>query len=571
MSPSLQQGPSAPTQSRRTELFALRPYQHAALAAVHREFEVARVRSTLLEQATGTGKTVEFAEFVRGVAMHDGRSLILVHRDELLKQAARKCEAAGLYVDIEKGKQRASTTARVVIASVQSLRGARLLRWARDHFDAIVVDEAHHGVSPGYRAIFDHFCEAKILGVTATAKRADGIGLGEVFESVAYTYGICDAIRDGYLVPITARRVVLEGVDLSAVRTRAGDLAQDELSAIMANERALHGVVDALLELVGARKTVVFGVDVAHATAIADELNRRRPGCARAVSGKTDDSDREELLAAFERGEFQFLTNCALLTEGWDCPGVECVAIARPTKSVGLYTQMVGRGTRLLGSTYAESCARGKHDMLLIAIGAEAGKHRLVSPADVLDGSMPDDLRAELDRLLGSAARPLAEVIAEATAAIGQQRVEIATAARVRWIAETIDPLIGAGESDVDAERDWSERLASATQIEALKRHGVSVAKLPPTFTQADAFRVLRRFQQRQIRGLCSFAQARWIAPSGIDTRTLSKARATELITILKARGGNPVIALHDQPEVIEARQKRAAQRNTFLEEEIRS
>lgn len=529
----------------------LRPYQREALAAIQRE--LAAHRSTLVELPTGTGKTVVFAADARDVAMSGGRTLVLVHREELRKQAQAKCTAAGLYTEAEQGKLRASLHARVVVASVQTLaREARLHRFPRDHFARVVVDECHHVVSDSYGVILDYFETAKVLGVTATPKRADGVALGEVLETVAYRLDLRQAIRDGWLASIVARRVVLDGVDLSRIKTRAGDLAQDELAEIMAQERAIRGVVEPLLDLAGARKTVVFGVDVAHAQRLAEELNRRLPGSARAVSGETGEDEREELLAAFSRGEFQFLCNCALLVEGWDEPSVECVAIARPTKSVGLYVQMVGRGTRLYP---------GKRNMLLLAFGASAGKHRLVSPVDCLVGDLPDDLRAELDLLLGRAARPLEAVIAEATGTVTQRRVEIAGEAVVRWHAEHVDPFFGQGELDDAAPPGWSEALATAKQRAQLAAEGVTVAKLPPRFSMADAARLLERIAGRRQAGLCSLKAARMIARAGIDTRALSHQRAQQLLQQLRMAGWQPA-ALYAEPEANtpEALERRRAQ-----------
>lgn len=300
----------------------LRPYQVDQIAGVKRQLK--SHRSTIVVAPTGSGKTVSMAELSRltvsgGLFEQPGKVLILVGRDELVRQTVAKLEAVGLRPDVEKAAQKASTLAKVVVASVQSLRAARLKRWAPDHFGLVIVDESHHAIAASYRAIIDHFDYAKVVGYTATPDRADGKALGEVFASVAHEYGIRAAIASGYLVPITARRVVIDSVDLTGIKQRAGDFAQDQLSAIMNEVEAVRGQVVPLLELARERLTVAYGVDVAHAEALAAALNSLRPGCARAVSGQTDDDERQALLAAFGRGEFQFLCNCDLLVEGWDC------------------------------------------------------------------------------------------------------------------------------------------------------------------------------------------------------------------------------------------------------------
>jgi superfamily II DNA or RNA helicase len=220
--------------------------------------------------------------------------------------------------------------------------------------------------------MFDHFATARVLGVTATPRRADGKALADVFESVAFRMELREGIAGGWLAPITARRVVVESVDLSRVETRAGDFAQEHLAEAMDTERAIQGVVRPLLELAGERKTLVFAVDVSHAYALAEAINRIRPGAARAAHGELGADGRRALLADFRRGAFQFLANVQLYTEGFDEPAVECVAIARPTKSLGLYQQIVGRGTRLSPET-------GKRDLLLLDFTGAAGRHRLIA------------------------------------------------------------------------------------------------------------------------------------------------------------------------------------------------
>jgi superfamily II DNA or RNA helicase len=521
---------------------ALRRYQHEAIAAARTS--LLSHRSTLIVAATGTGKTVTFAELTRLEVSHGGKVLIIVHRDELIRQAAKKCEAIGLWPDVEKGKQRANTLGKLVIASVQSLRGARLLRWARTHFTLIIVDEAHHATATGYRGVLDHFDHAKIVGVTATPDRTDGVGLGDVFQCVAYRYEIRQAIDEGYLVPITARRIVVDSVDLSSVATRGGDFAQDQLSAVMAQETALRGVVVPLLELATDRQTIGFCVDVAHAHAVTDMLNRYRPGCARAVSGKTEDGERESMLAAHAGGEFQFLLNCDVLVEGYDSPTVACVAMIRPTKSRSRFVQCGGRGLRP---------SPGKVDCLILDFTGTASKHRLVGPVDCLVGrELDDDIRDEIDRKLSSAQLPLDAVLDHATSEVERRRASMKITAIVRYHAEHIDPFIG--EEDRSKMPPWStaweQEPASQRQLEALDRMGLTISKLPPSFSRADAWRLLCRINPRVDAGLCSYKMARKLASAGVlDTLTLTHGRARELMAMLSAGGWKPK-TIENEPEV---------------------
>lgn len=483
--------------------------------------------------ATGGGKTHIFSKLARTEVTRGGRVLILVHRDELIRQARRKCESLGLWPDVEKGKQRASSLAKVVIASVQSLRSARLARWSRDHFTLVIVDEAHHASAKSYEAVLEYFREAKILGVTATPHRADGKSLGDVFESVAYTYDIRRAIAEQYLSPIVAKRVVVDSVDLREVDMRGGDFAQDQLAKAMADERALRGVVVPLLEEARDRLTIVFGVDVAHAQALAAVLNQHRPGCARAVSGETDDDEREHMLAAHTAGEFQFLVNCEICVEGYDSPPVSCVAMVRPTKSWARYVQAAGRGLRPSPET-------GKRDCLLLDFTGTS-KHSLVGPADCLTGpnEIADDERAEIERLLGTGQLEIRSVMEQAKRETVTRRAAIKVNAIVNYHAENVDPFIGAGDrAEQRIEPSWTEHAPTEKQIAALEKQGVTLSKLPKGFSMADASRLLGQLASRHRAGLCSYKAAKRLSSAGVrDTTKLSHERARELLD--KLRMGN--------------------------------
>lgn len=533
----------------------LRPYQSEAIEAVMRE--LARgVRATLVVAATGTGKTVTFAELARMESSSGGRTLVLVHRDELIRQARRKCEAVGLWPEVEKGKQRANTFAKVVLASVQSLRGARLTRWARDHFTKIIVDECHHVAAKTYQDILAHFDSARVIGFTATPARADGKQLGDTFESQAFSYDIRRAIADEYLVPIVARRIVVDSIDLREVGTRAGDFAQDELAAVMADERALRGVVVPLLEQARDRLTIAFCVNVKHAENLARVLNSMQPGCARAVSGETEDDERERLLAGHTAGEFQFLTNCDLLVEGYDSPAVSCVAMCRPTQSWARFVQCAGRGLRLLGDTYAQSKAAGKNDCLLLDFTG-ATKHTLIGPADCLrnpDEELPDDVRAEIERQLATAQLEIGSVVANAVNEVMKRRETMRLQAVVRWHAEKVDPFIGRDDkpSNMPHRPEWRDQPATEPQLKALAEEGVNLDKVPP-LTRAEAWDLLVRIKGRRRNGLCSYKAAKRLASLGVrNTETLSKERAEELIQLCLKFGWHPS-TLRDQPECRDA------------------
>ncbi len=521
-----------------------RPYQVAILAALRDALLC--VHRTLVVAATGTGKTVTFAELARHWVASGSRVLILVHRDELIRQARRKLEDLSMWAEVERGKDRAGAHAKVVIASVQSLKGARLARWARDHFGVVIVDEAHHAPANSYQAILNHFT-AKVVGFTATPARADGKELGDTFESVAYTYDIRTAIRDKFLVPIVARRIVVDNVDLREVAERAGDFAQDQLAKVMADERALRGVAVPLLEQARDRRTIAFCVNIAHAKALADVLNQYRPGCARAVSGETDDDERERLLTAHSRGEFQFLVNCDLLVEGYDCPEVACVAMCRPTKSWARYVQCAGRGLR--PAPWAD-----KRDCLILDFTGTAGKHALIGPADCLraaNDNIPDDVRAEIERQLESGQLELEKVVKHAADEVRQRRAVMRVDAVVNYRSEHIDPFIGkSNPSEVRIEPGWENQRPTERQLAALEKQGVTLKKLPSSFTMADASRLLAQLVDRNRVGLCSYKAAKKLASAGVlDTTKLSHERAKVLLDQLRLGDWRPS-SIAREPEV---------------------
>lgn len=523
----------------------LRPYQHAADEAVNRQWD-AGVRSTLIELPTGTGKTVVMAKIARDVVERGGRVLGVAHRTELLRQMQRKMLDAGVHAELEQGRHRAGR-APVVIASVQSLKGRRLADAELHDYDAVLLDEAHHAVAPGYLAILDAATRAKVLGVTATGDRADGSALGKVFESVAYQLGIRESIRDGWLVPLVAKRIVLEGVDLSAVKTRAGDLAQDQLGAILREEEALHSVVVPLLEQSAGRRTIVFGVDVAHAHALADLLNRYEPGCARAIDGSADEDERDHVLADFRSGAFRILVNCALFTEGFDEPSIACVAIVRPTRSRALYVQMVGRGTRPLAPpmelTAAERiaaiAASAKPNVLILDFTGNAGRHPLVGPADVLAGrALDDETTAELKKLLDTGEQfELEALLDHADNEVRDRREKAGPLAVARYLAESFDPFVGPAQDAAATPKPsaWHHMPATSGQLRALKRFGID--KVPEALTMADASRMIDVCTRRDELGLCSIGQARLIGQQHkIDASHMSKVDAGKAIASLRNR-----------------------------------
>ena len=317
----------------------LRPYQKECIDAILRKGD-GRYLCCL---ATGMGKTVIFANIPRS-----GNTLILSHRQELVMQPLKyfDCETA-----VEMGESRGSylgfPAAPVTSGSIQTMM-RRFENYDPAAFHTIIVDEAHHAASESYRKVLDYFKPNRLLGFTATPNRADGQGLEHVFDEIIFRKDLRYGIENGYLSPIRCKRVNI-GYDLRGVTVRMGDYSAKDLDRVVNVDKcndAIAEIVSGIAEL----PCLIFAVDVEHAKAIAERI----PG---AVALSAESRDRNEVVEAYKRGEVPVLVNCALFTEGTDLPNTRTVIIARPTKSVGLYTQMVGRGTRL---------AEGKDHCLLI-------------------------------------------------------------------------------------------------------------------------------------------------------------------------------------------------------------
>lgn len=369
----------------------LRGYQEDAVAAVMKSFETHD--STLIVMATGLGKTQVFSS----VAEHflPNRVLLLAHRKELVRQGADRLHlVTGEQVDIEMAEEWASNRARIVAASLDSIR-TRLERWPPDHFSLVIFDEVHHSLAKSFRKVVEHF-KCKKLGVTATPDRGDEKALGQLWGDVAYVRDIVDGINDGYLVPIKGRSVAVESIDLSHVSKTAGDLAAGELDDEMV--KSIEGIVSKTLEIEPNRRGIWFFPGVQSAELAAERI-RAMGQTAGFVCGETPKEERDEIFKQFRTGELQHLTNCQVATEGFDAPAADMVVIGRPTLSRSLFAQMVGRGLRVLPGLGGDSAdgrraavgASGKPNCAVVDFCGNAGKHSLVTPEDLLGGDYTEE------------------------------------------------------------------------------------------------------------------------------------------------------------------------------------
>ncbi len=375
----------------------LRPYQEECNKAVIQALAINH--SALVEMATGLGKTVCFAHIANE---WPGRVLVLAHRDELIRQAADKIALiTGRCVAIEMGKRYASTAdhgPKITVASIQTLaRACRRERFHPDHFSLLIIDEGHHAAAVTYREVMNYFKSAKRIFVTATPKRADKVALGHVCDVVAYQYGIEPAIDDGWLVPVKQTVVKVEGLDFSKARTVAEDFNQADLERILTEEKPLHQMVASAHEIIGGRQALWFCTSIAHANATARVLGRYvDESQVEFLCGDTPSDRRRDIVRAYKEGRIQHLINCALFLEGFDAPNTSAIVMGRPTKSLGLYMQVLGRGTRPLPGIvdiHHTAAARrqaiamsNKPSMVVIDFAGNAGRHAIIQAADVLGG-----------------------------------------------------------------------------------------------------------------------------------------------------------------------------------------
>ena len=349
-------------------MYELRPYQQEAVKAICGECSGGHQR-TLLVLPTGTGKTVVFAKVVELKVGEGKRVLILAHRNELLDQASDKLKAAcGIDTVLEKAEcSSVGSFMPVTVGSVQTLyRENRLNKFPRDYFDIIIVDEAHHAMSDTYQRILSYFDKALVLGVTATPDRADRKNLGQYFDSLAFEYPMRTAVKEGYLAPIKAQMIPLQ-LDIQNVSISNGDYAVGEIGNAL--EPYLNQIAKEMLSYCENRKTVVFLPLIKTAQKFCELLNSYGLSACE-VNGES--ADRDEVLRDFEKGKYQVLCNAMLLTEGWDCPEVDCIVVLRPTKVRSLYQQMVGRGMRL---------APNKEELLLLDFLWMTERHDLCHPS----------------------------------------------------------------------------------------------------------------------------------------------------------------------------------------------
>lgn len=509
----------------------LRPYQQEAKEAVFEQWENG-TRRTLLVLPTGCGKTIVFAKITEDCVRHGDRVLILAHRGELLEQAADKIhKATGLGCAVEKAEESCQGSwFRIVVGSVQTLmREKRLGKFPADYFNTIIIDEAHHCISDSYQRVLQHFPEAHVLGVTATPDRGDMRNLGQYFETLAYEYTLPKAIKEGYLCPIKALTIPLK-IDMSSVSVQAGDFKAGDISTAL--DPYLERIAQEMEKYCRDKKTVVFLPLVKTSQKFRDILNGHGFQAAE-VNG--DSQDRSEVLEAFEKGNYNVLCNSMLLTEGWDCPSVDCVVVLRPTKVRSLYCQMVGRGTRL---------SPGKDHLLLLDFLWHTERHELCHPASLI--CQDEEVARQMTKNIEEAGCPVDIEEAEKTAAedVVAQREE-ALAKQLdemkRRKGRLVDPL--QFEMSIQAEDlsgyvpafGWEMAPPSDDQKRTLEKLGINAENID---NAGKASKLLDRLNKRRAEGLSTPKQIRQLEQRGfLNVGTWTFGQAKKLIDRIAANG----------------------------------
>lgn len=364
-------------------MLAMRDYQVSAVEASERAAGQGILRQMIV-LPTGGGKTVIFAHIAK---RRGGRTLVLAHRQELLDQAEAKFEV--VWPEARIGRVQAEQDRfrgyDVVIASVPTLsREERLRRLAIEEFQTIVVDEAHHAAARTYRRVLEALRAGErslLLGVTATPDRADGEPLRPTFEEIVYQVSLLQLIAAGYLADLRAKRVYTR-VSLDGVPTRGQDLDERALASVLNTANRNELIAEAYMQYARGRKAILFAAGVDHAETLAHTF-RAYGIAAAAVSDRTPPRRRRAILNDFRRGHIQVLTNCGILTEGYDEPSISCVILARPTKSRPLFSQMVGRGTRLFP---------GKRDCLILDFADNTTRHEISTLADLVGKRVAEEV-----------------------------------------------------------------------------------------------------------------------------------------------------------------------------------
>ena len=505
----------------------LRPYQAEAKDAILHEWDEGRKR-TLLVLPTGCGKTIVLAKVAEDQVEQGGRVLIMAHRGELLDQAADKVkQVTGIECAYEKaGTSALGSMLPITVGSVQSLcQEKRLQMFPPDYYSALIVDEAHHCLSDSYQRVLNYFESANVLGVSATPDRGDKRNLGNYFDSQAYEYTMTQAIREGYLCPVKAQMIPLE-LDISDVGVSNGDYSAGDIGTAL--EPYLRQIAQEIALHYADRKTVVF-LPLIHTSQTFCALLNEMGVPAAEVNGNS--AGRADILRDFEAGRYAVLCNSMLLTEGWDCPSVDCIVVLRPTKVRSLYQQMVGRGMRLYP---------GKTELVLLDFLWMTDRHDLCRPSALI--SKDAEIAAKIDRQVMEAdgsvdimeAEEDAErdVLREREESLAQQLAEMRN--RTRKLVDPLQYAMSIAAEDLANYQPtfvWEMGPPTQKQLQFLEKRGIFAESVE---NMGKASLLIDRLIRRQDEGLSTPKQIRCLERYGFrQVGTWSFDQASRMISRL--------------------------------------
>ncbi len=524
-------------------------------------------RRFLLGDFTVVHNTIYFAHIANHYRQF-GRIMVLAHREELIFQAKDKMHTiTGVKADVEMGDWWAGGSffcvSDIVVSTIQTQiagrEDKRMTRFNPDDFSLLVVDEAHHAPSESYKKVIAHYQQnpnLKVLGVTATPDRHDKKAMGQIFDEVAYSYDIRDGIDDGWLVPIEQMSVFVAGLDYSEVKSQADDLNGKDLARVLEFEENLHAIADPTVRLTNNEKTLIFAATVAQAERLTEIINRYKPNSAQFVCGKTPKDYRRDMFRDYAEGQFQYLVNVGVATEGFDEPSIECVVLARPTKSRSLFTQMIGRGTRpLTGLVDQYDDATERRDAIhaspkpalkVIDFVGNSGKHKLITTADILGGSYDSEVvelaaknAAEKSASTGKPADVASELLqamqemerrrAAREESVWRDQIKL----RAKYSTAKVSPFDVLDVNPVRVEK-WNEKKQpSPKQLAWLSKMGVNTDGMG----YAHARQVIDNLIKRIETGKPSYKQTKQLYKRGIDTSKITFKQAGIMMGELSRNG----------------------------------
>lgn len=427
--------------------------------------------------------------------------------------------------------------------------------------NGVLVHNCHHSTASTYTDCINYYRQnpkLKVLGVTATPDRHDKEALGKVFETVADTYEIVDAIEDGWLVPVMQQFVTVDGLDYSGIRTTAGDLNGADLAKVMEAEDNLQGVAGASIPIIENRKAIVFASSVKQAEILSSIFNRYRAGMSDWVCGKTDKDKRRQVNSAFAEGDLQVICNCGTHTEGFDAPAACVCIMARPTKSRALYAQMAGRVMRPLAGIVDvlensnlrrdAIAASSKPNCLIVDFVGNSGKHKLINSADILSGRVSEQARERAvlkAQKAGGAVNVLVELEEEddklkqqiEDARIREQARRAKLLAQVKFSSRQINPFDALQIMPWRIKAREDSRTLSEKQRMLLLRQGIDPSNIHHTHARQIIQEMFRRWDKK----LCTMKQANVLNRFGYETHDMTMVQASSILDALARNHWRPI------------------------------